>query len=316
MTLPNKQYSRKEILLNSIATGSSDVLPDPQTREEIYLKYIAENGSAGGTGGTGISKDEKVKMYSTSSGSKYLSELLDGSTIVVNNDRLVCKSIDGQNVTVAELNTLQGMSQNIKQVLDSLSSAGMSFKGTTPTYASLNLITDVVGSVYIVLADETNNNVSVTYIKDNNSWIALGQFGVVVRDFATDKIDLTSEVKNKLPKSNMDMTGIASETFVMNEIGKINTSANHTHDNKSVIDGLNDNNGELEYNGKPIGGVGGHEHDNAETLEMLGDSASMLTYRGKVVVNNNEYSFKTLPRRKAPITKMLSDKGGRLPWQA
>ena len=37
--------TREEIYLNAIAQGESSDLPSPVTREEIYLKAIAENGS-------------------------------------------------------------------------------------------------------------------------------------------------------------------------------------------------------------------------------------------------------------------------------
>lgn len=60
-----------------------------------------------------------------------------------------------------------------------------------------------------------------------------------------------------------------------------------------------------------------HTHENTKVLSSLGDSAGMLSYNGKVVVNNSEYSFKTLPRRKAPTSSGYtnSTQGGRLPWQ-
>ena len=38
-----KAYSRYELFLKGIATGGSSVMPNPQTVEEYYLKYLAEN---------------------------------------------------------------------------------------------------------------------------------------------------------------------------------------------------------------------------------------------------------------------------------
>ena len=46
---PNNRYEK---YLNAIATGNADDLPDPITREETYLAFIAQNG-----GGSGGSKD-------------------------------------------------------------------------------------------------------------------------------------------------------------------------------------------------------------------------------------------------------------------
>ena len=43
-TTPNlKAHSRYELFLKGIATGGSSVMPNPQTVEEYYLKYLAEN---------------------------------------------------------------------------------------------------------------------------------------------------------------------------------------------------------------------------------------------------------------------------------
>ena len=49
--LPKKPITRQEEYLNAIATGDPSGLPDPITREEIYLDYIAQNGGGGGGGG-------------------------------------------------------------------------------------------------------------------------------------------------------------------------------------------------------------------------------------------------------------------------
>ena len=38
-----KAHSRYELYLKGIATGGSSVMPNPQTVEEYYLKYLAEN---------------------------------------------------------------------------------------------------------------------------------------------------------------------------------------------------------------------------------------------------------------------------------
>lgn len=76
-------------------------------------------------------------------------------------------------------------------------------------------------------------------------------------------------------------------------------------ENKTVLGAINE-----------VNNVKGHTHFNKECLDKLSDSASMLTYNGKVVVNQNEYSFKTLPRKKAPKdVRYVSIEGGRLPWQ-
>ena len=55
--LPNP-INRYEKYLNAIATGNSDDLPTPTTREEVFLDYIAKNGGGGGGGDvTGVKGD-------------------------------------------------------------------------------------------------------------------------------------------------------------------------------------------------------------------------------------------------------------------
>ncbi len=48
MALPNDTLSREEVFLKAAALGDASNLPEPLTRVEEYLKYIAENGSGGG----------------------------------------------------------------------------------------------------------------------------------------------------------------------------------------------------------------------------------------------------------------------------
>lgn len=58
-----------------------------------------------------------------------------------------------------------------------------------------------------------------------------------------------------------------------------------------------------------------HVHENMTVVNSLGESANMLTYKGKVVVNSNEYSFRTLPIKK-PKSQMTKQEieGRKLPW--
>lgn len=56
-----------------------------------------------------------------------------------------------------------------------------------------------------------------------------------------------------------------------------------------------------------------HSHNNKIILDNIGESSDMLTYKGKVLINNNEYSLRSLPT-KIPKSKMKSTKEARLPW--
>jgi hypothetical protein len=88
-----------------------------------------------------------------------INDIVDNSTIQVVGNKLVAKTLDGLLVNITELNTLSGMTENIKGKLDALANAGMIFKGTTPTKATLLALTGMVsGNVKIVLSDESNSN--------------------------------------------------------------------------------------------------------------------------------------------------------------
>lgn len=52
MSLPTNPQSRSEEYLNAIATGDASNLPEPESRMDAYLDYIAKNG--GGGGGTEV----------------------------------------------------------------------------------------------------------------------------------------------------------------------------------------------------------------------------------------------------------------------
>ena len=175
---------------------------------------------------TTVGTDEKVKATSTSMASKYLDELIDNDTITMVGDKLIVNSVNG--VTKAELLTLVGMDSNIRATLSTLASAGMTFKGVKNTKAEINAIIGMLtGELYIVKVDESQSNLKTSYIYDGTSWISLGESNVSVRDFTVDKIDLTSEVKNVLPKANMDLTGIATSTDLANYTTTANLSTNY-----------------------------------------------------------------------------------------
>ena len=48
MPIPDKPLTRGEVFLNAVATGDASNLPDPKTREEMYLEAIAQGGGGGG----------------------------------------------------------------------------------------------------------------------------------------------------------------------------------------------------------------------------------------------------------------------------
>lgn len=174
--------------------------------------------------------DEKVKMIASDSTGKYLNDLLDGSTIQNISGKLVAKTLDGLNVTIAELNTLQGMDTNVKALFDSLTT-GIKYTGTVPTKANLNSIVGMTsGDLKIVLADETHGNKRNTYIYSGTVWEYICESSVEIRDFTIDPIKLNGadkEVTGILDQSHMNLTGIARTSDLANYTTTVDLEANY-----------------------------------------------------------------------------------------
>lgn len=174
--------------------------------------------------------DEKVKMDNTTN-AKYLSELIDKVTIQVENESLVVKTIDGLTVTTTELNTLKGMTENVKSMFSSIGTGGMAFKGTKNTKADLDsIISPSNGDMYIVITDESSDNKidTVTYVYSDidTSWLKIGLTNIVVRDFATNPIDLSSEVTGKLPIEKVETGTLATKDDLKNYYSKDDIDGN------------------------------------------------------------------------------------------
>ena len=166
---------------------------------------IALYGGSGGSGGT----DELVKMDSTTD-AKYLSDLIDKSTVVNDNGVLKVKKLDGQEVTIAEINHLKGLTMNVMDLVNAFANGGVKvYERTMPTYADLltldrsGFIDEIKYFVY-VQSDETHGGAKTTYLCDKTSEIFFGNADSQ-RNFITNPIDLANEVTGKLGISNIDV---------------------------------------------------------------------------------------------------------------
>lgn len=216
--------------------------------------------------GSGVGTDETVKLTSTSTDAKYLNELIDNSTIEVdtNNDYLIVKKIEGQTVTVAEINFLTGIKSNVQEQINNLSKS-MTMYGVFGTKADLLASVDPVpvdGNTAIVIADEDNNNKQMTYIyiASTSKWTQVAESSIQVRDFTTDPIDLGSETTGTLSKDKIDTAiarladvldkttyqgsgeGIVKQADMLTGLTSTITALNqaitdsHTHTNKTALD--------------------------------------------------------------------------------
>ena len=85
-----------------------------------------------------IVTDEFVKMDSTTN-ARYLSDLIDKSTVVNDGGVLKVKKLDGQNVTIAEINYLKGLTMNVMDLVNAFANGGVKVLNTpVNTYADLS----------------------------------------------------------------------------------------------------------------------------------------------------------------------------------
>lgn len=218
--------------------------------------------------GSGSATDGKVKLDSSSDAAKYLNEWIDNSTIEVDapNNCLVVKKIDGQAVTVAEINFLTGVTSNIQTQINNLGKS-MTMYGVFATKSALLASTTPVpvdGNTAIVVSDEDNDNKQMTYIyiASISSWTQVAESSVTLRDFSTDPIDLSSETTGVLPESRIatavarladvldkatyggsssgvvkqadTITGLTATIAALNQA----ITDSHAHSNKSTLDNI------------------------------------------------------------------------------
>ena len=238
--------------------------------------------------------DEKVKLTSISTDAKYLNEFLDNTTIVAENEKLIVKKIENMLATVDEINYLQGLDENIMTKLSKVVNGGLTiYKDKSFTdYAELltfNFTQLPTGMSYLlyVVNDENHSNQCTAYLCDettNNTTnlpIFFGTMNVIPRDFSTDKIDLSSEVKGKLPQANMDLTGVLKTTDLsgyMKVEDYTGTGTNKVNISKT-LDGLSSTVAELDDTVSKK-----HEHANSANLDKIGEDVNgNLTYDGKTI---------------------------------
>ena len=188
--------------------------------------------------------DELVKMEA-SSDAHYLSDLIDKSTIVNDKGVLKVKKLDGQEVTIAEINYLKGLTMNVMDLVNAFANGGVKVWGTpVNTYADLSTLDrsafiDGISYIVYILADETHSGAKTTYLCDKTSSTFFGNADSQ-RNFTTNPIDLANEVTGKLGTSNIDVDGLWT-LLTINDTYKTLTTNNEvfgTHGAKAMYDEL------------------------------------------------------------------------------
>ena len=188
--------------------------------------------------------DEFVKMDSTTD-AKYLSDLIDKSTVVNDNGILKVKKLDGQEVTITEINYLKGLTMNVMDLVNAFSNGGVKVLNTPLNTASeldtMDRTSFIDGISYIVyvLADETHAGAKTTYLVDKTNTTFFGNADSQ-RNFTTNPIDLANEVTGKLGTSNIDVDSLWT-LLTINDTYKTLTTNNEifgTHGAKAMYDEL------------------------------------------------------------------------------
>lgn len=238
-------------------------------------------------------KDELVKLNSSDT-ADYLENKIDNNSVQIKNNKLIAKSLDGLEVTIAELNMLKGIKDNIQKMMD-LTQKGMQFRGFVNTYEELLQTSDAkAGYTSIVRADENSESKQMFYIYDGSNWqptyeVSSKNMG---RDFTTEPLDLMVETKGILSENQID-ENIARKIDIKNKLDKVPSA---TQDNIAILnlDGtIKDSNSNLndyskvnhthkELEDKMALKEDLHNHNNKNTLDKLS-----MSEEGKLLFNGN-----------------------------
>lgn len=188
--------------------------------------------------------DELVKMDNTSD-AKYLVNLLDKQTVVNDNGVLKVKKLDGQEVTIAEINYLKGLTMNVMDLVNAFANGGVKVINT-PVATAADLATldrskfiDGISYIVYVLADESHAGAKTTYLCDKTNTTFFGNADSQ-RNFTTNPINLANEVTGKLGTSNIDVDNLW-KLLTIDDTYKTLTTTNNvfgTHGAKAMYDEL------------------------------------------------------------------------------
>ena len=176
---------------------------------------------------------------------KYLSDLIDKSTVVNDNGVLKVKKLDGQEVTIAEINHLRGLTMNVMDLVNAFANGGIKVLNTpVNTHADLSTLDrsaflDGISYIVYVLADETHSGAKTTYLCNKTSETFFGNADSQ-RNFTTNPINLANEVTGKLGTSNIDVDALW-KLLIINDTYKTLTTKNEpfgTHGAKALYDEL------------------------------------------------------------------------------
>lgn len=245
------------------------------------------------------SSDEKVKLSSLSAEANYLSDLIDNATIQIDSDNnvLYIAKIQGQTVSVAEINLLQGAASNIQEQINNLSKS-MSMYGVFETKAKLleesENITPTDGATAIIQIDETNENKQMTYIyiEKSSEWTPVSENSIKIRDFSIEPLNLENEVTGVLSDENISENIVRNEQL-QNYLDKENFLSADNENAVKKADILSNMSVTVEELNQSV--KNNHQHTNQTLLDNLtadGNGDKFLsddgTYKDILVISDTE----------------------------
>lgn len=276
--------------ITTLPSGSKATATVTGTSENPILNFGIPKGDAGNAA---INTDEKVKM-SASSQAKYLSDLIDNATIVVNPASGVIKAvgIQGLQTTVTTLNFIKNLDKDIMSYLSAITNP-MGFKGVVPDDAALSKVTGAMaGDTYIVKSSSSNGNKTMTFIYNGTDFEPIAETTINVRNFITDPLNLATEVTGVLGEGNI-ANNIARAANVLDKATYAGSVAGAVKQ-ADTLTGMTKSIGDIE-SAVDVS----HSHGNKDALENVLDSGDgELTlfddgvYRKIFTVGNNAPSVK------------------------
>lgn len=247
--------------ITTLPSGSKATATITGTPENPVLNLGLPKGDSGDDA---TNTDEKLKLTAASTQAKYMSDLIDNSTIVIDPTRNVIKAVtlEGLQATITTLNFVKNLDRDIMTYLSAISNP-MGFKGVVADDNALAAVTGAMnGDTYIVKNSVSNNGKTMTFIYNGTDFVPIAETTVTVRDFTTNPINLMTEVTGMLGDANIAST-IARAADVLDKItyegsvpgsvkqadkltgltatgSQIDTAIGkaHSHGNKSALDNI------------------------------------------------------------------------------
>lgn len=259
--------------------------------------------------------DETIKFDALDTAG-YLTDKIDGITIVRSGNKLVAKSIQGVTVDFKQINLLSGATLNIQEQLNSLSKV-VSVHSIVNTKADLPAIVLETGSTVLVRQDEDYANASTFYVSNGTVWEYAGKINAdLARDFTLEPLDIVTETTGILPKTRYEQQNALEVEFngVNAEFISTNTQDAIKESKSFAEDGINTLTTNLAITNSNLAGVSGElqiTKDNLSNNEVLATEAKKTAQQAyQSVISHAQINATTTGKGHVQIGTGLDVKNG------